>query len=75
MFFLLEAALPYICGSHQAGADGVWGQGVVLDLACSLPSFPTEKFLKKEDRESWKDLLSQVQREPITPEFLRGISK
>jgi hypothetical protein len=52
-----------------------WGLGNVQDLACSLPSFPTEELLKEEDRASWKDLLSQVQREPITPEFLRDLSK
>lgn len=52
-----------------------WGLGNVQDLACSLPSFPTEKLLKEEDRASWKDLLSQVQSEPITPEFLEDLSK
>lgn len=45
------------------------------DLAFSLPSFATEELLKKEDRESWNDLLFKVRREPTTSEHLRDISR
>lgn len=72
MFFLLD--YPTMSLWIPPGRNR-WGLEDVQDLACGLPSFPTEELLKKEDRQNWKDLLSQVQREPIAPEFLRGISK
>lgn len=42
---LLEAALPNPCGSHRAGADGVWGMCKTWPVAC--PLFPQRSFSRK----------------------------
>lgn len=65
--------LPDFLWIKQEGAG--WYLRDVQHLAFSTTPFPTEDLLKKEDRESWKDLMSQVQREPITPGLLRDSSK